>query len=66
MKIGDLIKFRGTWGPNIEHGERRFGIVMQVWKNSWSNRIQTVEILWDNGDYGTNHSARSMEVISDS
>ncbi len=64
MKIGDLIKFKGTWGSSVKPGERRFGIIMKVWKNSWSGRIQTVEVLWDNGDYGNNHSARSMEVIS--
>ena len=65
MKIGDLIKFKGTWGSKIVPGERQTGTVMQVWKNGWSGRVQTVAVLWDNGDYGDNHDPRSMEVISE-
>ena len=66
MKVGDLIKFKGTWQSHIKSDERRTGIVMQVWTNGRTGMQQSCEILWDNGDYGINHSVRSMEVISES
>jgi hypothetical protein len=64
MKIGDLIKFKGTWGKHIEPGERLFGIVIQVWTNGGTRNQQSCEVLWDNGDYGINHRINSMEVIN--
>ncbi len=65
MKTGDLIKFKGSWGSSIPAGERRFGIVMKVWWNGRTKKQQSCEVLWDNGDYGINHSVSLMEVINE-
>ena len=65
MKIGDLIKFKGSWGKRIKPGERLFGIVMKVWTNGRTRNQQSCEVLGDNGDYGVNHSLSSMEVINE-
>ncbi len=64
MKIGDLIKFNGSWGPNVPMGERRTGIVMQIWRNGRSGMIQSADVLWDNGDW-TQSNTKNMEVINE-
>ena len=66
MQVGDLIKFRGTWGDTVTPGERQTGVVMQVWTNGWSGRIQSADILWDNGDFSKQFSVNNVEVINDS
>ncbi len=66
MKIGDLIKFNGTWGGFITPGERRSGIVMQVWTNGRTRKLQGADILWDNGDFSKQFSVNNVEVINDS
>ncbi len=63
MKIGDLIKFKGTWGDSVVPGERRTGIVMEVWTNGWSGRLQSADILWDNGDFSKHFGANNVEVL---
>ena len=64
LKIGDLIKFKGTWGDSVTPGERRTGIVMEVWTNGWSGRIQGADILWDNGDFSKQFGVHSVEVVN--
>ena len=64
MKIGDLIKFKGSWSNPLD--ERRMGIVMQVWTNGWSGRIQGADILWDNGDISNQFGVHHVEVINES
>ena len=64
LKIGDLIKFKGTWGDSVTPGERRTGIVMEVWTNGRSGRIQGADILWDNGDLSKQFGVHSVEVVS--
>ena len=66
MKIGDLIKFKGTWGNSVAPGERRTGIVMQVWTNGRTRRIQGADILWDNGDLSEQFGANNVEVVNES
>ena len=66
MKIGDLIKFKGTWGNSVVPGERRTGIVMQVWTNGRTRRIQGADILWDNGDLSEQFGANNVEVVNES
>lgn len=65
MQIGDLIKFKGSWGPNIPSGERRTGIVMKTWRNGRTRKIQSADVLWDNGDW-TQSNAKYMEVVNES
>ena len=64
MKTGDLIKFKGSWGPNVPSGERRIGIVMQIWRDGRSGIIRSADVLWDNGDW-TKSSSKNMEVLSE-
>ena len=66
MKIGDLIKFKGTWGNSVVPGERRTGIVMQVWTNGRTRRIQGADVLWDNGDFSKQFSVHNIEVVNES
>lgn len=64
MKVGDLIKFKGTWSQPVAQGERQTGIVMQIWTNGRTGIQSSVDVLWDNGDMGWKHDARLMEVVS--
>ena len=61
MKVGDLIKFKGSWSNPLD--ERRMGIVMQVWTNGRTRRIQSTDILWDNGDFSKHFGANNVEVL---
>ena len=63
MKIGDLIKFKGTWGSSVIPGERRTGIVMEVWTNGRTGRQVGADILWDNGDFSKQFSIGNVEVL---
>jgi hypothetical protein len=64
MQVGDLIKFKGTWGSSVLRGERSTGIVMKVWTNGRTRRIQSVDVLWDNGDIG-NTLTKGLEVLDE-
>ena len=65
MKVGDLIKFKGASSSSILRGERSTGIVMKVWTNGRTRRIQSVDVVWDNGDIG-NTLTKGLEVVVDS
>ena len=65
LKIGDLIKFKGTWGDSVNPGDRRTGIIMEVWTNGWSGRVQGADIFWDNGDFSKQFAVHSIEVINE-
>ena len=64
MRIGDLIKFTGSWGMSITPGERRTGVVMEVWTNGRTGRIAGLDVLWDNGDY-SHIGSHAAEVINE-
>ena len=64
MKIGDLIKFKGTWGNSVTPGERRTGIVMEVWTNGRTRKQQSADILWDNGDFSMHFGVGNVEVVN--
>ncbi len=66
MKVGDLIKFKGTWGKHIYPGERVFGVVLKIWTTGLTGKQQSCEVLWDNGDYGVNNEVHGMEVVNES
>ena len=61
MKIGDLVKFTGSWLPS--QGLRRTGIVMKVWSNGRTHKKQSADILWDSGDLHQS-SIHMLEIIS--
>ena len=64
MKIGDLIKFKGSWGSSVVPGERRTGVVMEVWTNGRTRRLAGVDILWDNGDISKQFGVHNIEVVA--
>ena len=66
MKVGDLINFKGTWGSSVVPGERRTGVVMEVWTNGRTRKQQGVDILWDNGDLSRQFSINNIEVVNES
>ena len=64
MKIGDLIKFIGSWQRDLPD-KPKTGIVMGTWTNGRSRKISSVDILWDSGKLG-NVLASSVEVVNES
>jgi hypothetical protein len=66
MKVGDLVKFIGTWGPTVKPGERQTGVVMKVWTNGRTRKIQSAEVLWDNGELEAMSTQKSLEVVNES
>lgn len=65
MKVGDLVKFTGSWGPTVSPGDQRVGIVMKIWTNGRTQKKQSADVLWDNGHF-LQSSIHMMEVISES
>ena len=65
LKIGDLIKFKGTWGSTVTPGERQTGVVMQVWTSGRTRKQLSADVLWANGDF-TQSMVSLMEVINES
>mgnify|MGYP001243675146 CR=1 FL=1 len=64
MKVGDLIKFKGSWyeanGPEI-------GVVTGTWTNGRTKRLTSVDVLWDNGKLGNVLVINpTIEVINES
>ena len=64
MKVGDLVKFKGTWSSSITSGERQTGVVVEVWTNGRTRKQQGADILWDNGDL-TDVSVLNLEVVNE-
>ena len=64
MKVGDLVKFIGTWGPTVKTGERQTGVVMKIWTNGRTKKVQSADILWDNGELAAMSTQNSLEVIN--
>lgn len=66
MKVGDLVKFIGTWGPTVKPGERLTGVVMKIWTNGRTKKVQSADILWDNGELAAMSTQNSLEIINES
>ena len=64
MKVGDLVKFIGTWGPTVKPGERCTGVVMKVWTNGMTKKVQSADILWDNGELEAMSTQNSLKVVN--
>ena len=65
MKVGDLVKFIGTWGLAVKPGERQTGVVMKVWTNGRTKKVQSADILWDNGELAVMSTQNSLEVVNE-
>ena len=63
MKVGDLIKFNGTWADGNHFP--RVGIVTGIWTNGRTNRYSSADIFWENGTHG-NILTGQIEVINES
>ena len=61
MKIGDLIKFVGSWQTGVGP---KTGVIVDTWTNGRTRRISSVDILWENGKLG-NVRASSVEVVNE-
>jgi hypothetical protein len=49
MKIGDLVKFTGTWGTAVAiDNAPQIGVVIETW--TVRRILRQVDVLWDNGD----------------
>ena len=63
MKIGDVVKFKGSWADG--NHLPRVGIVTDVWFNGITKKPSHADIFWENGTHG-NVMARWLEAISES
>lgn len=63
MKIGDMVKFTGTWGPSVAGDKApQTGVVIETW--STHSILRSVDVLWDNGDI-RQASASLVEVVNE-
>ncbi len=65
MKVGDLVLFRGSWGSREKPIERMTGMIMAVWTNGRTRKIQSADVLWDDGTLG-NVQTHVLGVLSES
>tara|TARA_B100000683_G_C12132944_1_gene408446 strand:+ start:291 stop:488 length:198 start_codon:yes stop_codon:yes gene_type:complete len=65
MKVGDLVRFNGTWGSSVIPGERQTGIVTEVWTNGRTHKQQGIDIIWDNGDFNKQFSVHNVEIVNE-
>ncbi len=61
MKIGDLVKFVGTWA--ISDGPKT-GVVIETWTNGRTRKLTSADVLWDTGKLG-NVLVSSLEVVGE-
>ena len=61
MKIGDLVKFVGTWA--ISDGPQT-GVVIETWTNGRTRKLTSADVLWDTGKLG-NVLVSSLEVVGE-
>jgi hypothetical protein len=50
VQVGDLVLFRGSWVPRADGTDPKTGVVLSLWYNGRTKRLQTTEVLWDNGE----------------
>lgn len=63
MKVGDAVRFTGSWRPG--GFKPSIGIVMGTWTNSRTKNMQSVDVLWQDGEHH-NVLVQNLEVISES
>ena len=66
MKIGDLVRFAGSFGPR--RGPEvlpQTGVILEVWTNGRTGQIQSADVLWDDGMQG-NSLTHVLRVINES
>ena len=65
MKVGDMVKFVGSWAPRMGPPFPKIGVVTGVWKNGRTRKISSADVIWDVG-IERNIQANVLEVISES
>ena len=63
MKVGDLVRFKGTWYQYAD-ADRRFGIVAEIWSIGQTKQLNSADILWNDGHLG-NILVGQLEVINE-
>ena len=63
MKVGDAVRFTGSWRPSGSKPE--IGIVMEIWTNGRTRKMSAADVLWQDGEHH-NVLVRNLEVISES
>ena len=64
MKVGDLVKFVGTWSPNNTLESPTNGIVLELWSSHRSSTPSSADVLWSTGAEG-NVLARYLRVVDE-
>jgi hypothetical protein len=63
MKIGDMIKFTGSWGTAVDKDNApQTGVVIETWMTR--GVLRQVDVLWDNGDV-RQAMVSQVEVVSE-
>ena len=63
MKVGDLVRFTGSWRPSGT--KPTIGVITKTWYNGRTKKMSTADVFWLNG---TNHNVmvQHLKVISES
>ena len=61
FKIGDLVRFVGTW--SVSDGPKT-GVVTETWTNGRTRKLTSADVLWDTGKLG-NVLVSSLEVVGE-
>ena len=64
MKVGDLVKFVGSWSPNNTLGSPTNGVVLELWFSHRSPIPSSADVLWNTGAEG-NVLARYLRVVDE-
>mgnify|MGYP003147909684 CR=1 FL=1 len=65
MKRGDVVSFVGSWGPRSSGVNPNAGIVMDVWYNGRTKKLQSADVFWDNGEYKQS-SVHVLRILNES
>ena len=62
MKVGDLIKFKGSW---ISNNGPRIGVVMSIMYHGITKKPASADVFWEDGTRGS-VMAMWLEVVNES
>ena len=62
MKVGDVVKFVGSWGPRYTNSNPRVGVVTNTWTNGRTRQLQSADVLWETGMH-SNVMAHVLRVV---
>ena len=62
MKVGDLVKFVGSWDDRLSGPRPGVGIIMETWTNGRTRHLTSADVLYGNGTFRT-FQAHHLEVM---